>query len=247
MMKTCECSGKEQEKGRIAAFQSMGTVDGPGIRNVIFLQGCPLRCIYCHNPETWGQSGGSDTTVTELLHKIHGYKKYIKQNGGVTLSGGEPLLQAGFAAKLLKQLKENGYHTAIDTAGIGDLKGAEQVLRYCDLVICDLKFTNETDYDKYCGGSLESVLKFLRLSEAMQKKLWIRQVIVPGINDAEEQVRKLKEMAYGYTNLEKIELLPFRKLCAEKYQEAGIRFEAARIKACGKEKLSLLQAIADKE
>lgn len=245
MLNIGDDTGEKKITGRISSFQSMGTVDGPGIRNVIFLQGCPLGCIYCHNPETWDKNGGNEITDEEILNKILKYEKYIKKNGGVTVSGGEPLMQAEFVTSLFKKLKERGYHTAIDTSGIGSLKDAEEVLEYCDLVICDLKFTNNNDFEKYCHGNFETVLKFLRLSERMHKKLWIRQVIVPGINDSEEQVKKLKEIACNYSNLEKIELLPFRKLCTDKYKEMGIEFKAESIEQCGKDKLSLLQSIVE--
>ncbi|MDD2217298.1 MAG: pyruvate formate-lyase-activating protein [Eubacteriales bacterium] len=231
--------------GRISSFQSMGTVDGPGIRNVVFLQGCPLRCIYCHNPETWGKNGGREITEEELLNKIFRYEKYIKKNGGVTVSGGEPLMQAQFVTSLFKKLKSNDYHTAIDTSGIGNLKEAEELMLYCDLIICDLKFTNNADFKRYCAGNLDTVLEFLHLSEKMRKKLWIRQVIVPGVNDSEEQVKKLKEIACRHSNLEKIELLPFRKLCVDKYKEMGIEFKAENIEECGNDRLRLLQSIVN--
>ncbi len=227
--------------GRISSFQSLGAVDGPGLRCVVFLQGCPLRCIYCHNPETWHPEGGEEMTASELFRKIDKYGSYIKANGGVTISGGEPLMQARFVISLLKKLKENGYHTALDTSGMGDLKEAETLLGYCDLVICDLKFTDSEDYKKYCGGDAERVFEFLKLTEKMQNELWVRQVIVPGINDSAKRVKKLREAAYKYSNLSKIELLPFRKICMHKYESAGIEFKLRNTEECTAEKLSELQ------
>ena len=191
-------------QGRINAFQTLGTLEGPGIRFVVFFQGCPLRCAYCHNPETWDMSGGTLYTSKEILEKALRYKSYFGENGGITLSGGEPLLQSAFAAELLRGAKAAGLHTAICTAGTSDLEGAQAVLEYTDLVIADLKFTTEEEYRQYCRGNLKRVLNFLHLTRQMGIPLWIRQVIVP--------------------NLERLELLPFRKLCLEKYDALNIPF-----------------------
>lgn len=228
-------------KGQISNFQSMGAVDGPGLRCVVFMQGCPLRCAYCHNPETWAPQGGQEVSVSALVSKIERYRPYILKDGGVTVSGGEPLLQWQFVAELFQRLKEKGYHTALDTSGVGDLNGAEQVLRYTDLVISDLKFTEEADFRSYCHGNLQQVYDFLALTTKMKIPLWLRQVIVPGINDTEENVLALKKAASCYPNLEKIELLPFHKLCESKYEELGIPFKLIETPDCSAERVSVLQ------
>lgn len=230
--------------GRISSFQSMGAVDGPGLRCVVFLQGCPLRCLYCHNPETWEPDGGQEITTDALAEKIDRFKNYIKK-GGVTVSGGEPLYQWEFTADLFHKLKEKGFHTALDTSGVGSINGAEQVLKYTDLVICDIKFTDAADFKTYCGGILRQVYSFLELTRKMNVPLRIRQVIIPGINDTPESVLKLKEKASLYPNLEKIELLPFRKLCMSKYDDLGIDFKLKDTPECGKGIIEELRRIMD--
>lgn len=211
-------------QGRINAFQTLGTLEGPGIRFVVFFQGCPLRCAYCHNPETWDMSGGTLYTSKGILEKALRYKSYFGENGGITLSGGEPLLQSAFAAELLRGAKAAGLHTAICTAGTSDLEGAQAVLEYTDLVIADLKFTTEEEYRQYCRGNLKRVLNFLHLTRQMGIPLWIRQVIVPTINDTPASAAALQKMAIQFSNLERLELLPFRKLCLEKYDALNIPF-----------------------
>ncbi len=226
-------------KGKIHSFQSMGAVDGPGLRCVVFMQGCPLRCIYCHNPDTHDSDGGDEYTPEEMLEKILRFKNYIK-NGGVTVSGGEPLLQSDFVKELFTLLRENGIHTALDTSGIGDLIKAKELLTVCDLVLLDIKFLNVTDYEKYCGGSFRKVLEFLSLTKEMNVPLWIRQVIVPGINDGEENIREFLELLKDYENVKKIELLPFRKLCIPKYENLGIPFPLADTPEMSQEKIDEL-------
>ena len=229
-------------KGRISSFQSMGAVDGPGLRCVIFLQGCPLRCAYCHNPETWPMDGGEEMSLEEVLLKIERCRPYIQQGGGVTVSGGEPLMQWEFVAKLFEKLQEMGLHTALDTSGIGSLQGAAKVLQYTNLVICDLKFCNNSDFQTYCQGNLQKVYDFLDLTSENGISLWIRQVIVPGLNDTKESILQLKSQANKYSNLEKIELLPFRTLCESKYEELGIPFPLSGTKDCSQDTIRVLEA-----
>ncbi len=213
-------------KGRVHSFQSMGAVDGPGLRCVVFMQGCPLRCVYCHNPDTHSFDGGEGYTPEEMLQKILRFKSYIK-NGGVTVSGGEPLMQAEFVKELFTLLRENGIHTALDTSGIGNLEEAKELLSVTDLVLLDIKFLDRESYNKYCNGDFEQVLDFLKLTKEMGVPLWIRQVIVPGINNTEANIAALVEFLQGHENVKKIELLPFRKLCVPKYENLGIPFPLA--------------------
>lgn len=228
-------------QGRISAFQSMGAVDGPGVRCVVFMQGCPLRCVYCHNPETWEINGGEAAETEQLVRKILRYRSFINRGGGVTVSGGEPLMQAQFCGELFKRLKEEGIHTALDTSGIGNLEQAESVLEYTDLVLCDIKFTTEDDYKKYCGGSLRRVLDFLELVRKRNIPLWIRHVVVPGLTDTKQDAEAVRAIAANYPSLEKIEFLPFRKICMSKYESLGIDFPLKDVPACSQETIEKMR------
>ncbi len=209
--------------GKIQSFQSLGTVDGPGVRYVVFMQGCHLRCIYCHNPETWHLDGGMEYTPLEVFEQIKRYKNYIK-NGGVTVTGGEPLLQTDFVTELFKLLKAEGIHTALDTAGFANGADLTELFKYTDLIICDVKFTSDEEYRKYTGKGIAEVLDFLDKTLENNIPLHIREVILPNINDSTEYIKGLKELLKKYTNIEKVELLPFRKLCLEKYEDLGLNF-----------------------
>ncbi|XOQ48950.1 MAG: pyruvate formate-lyase-activating protein [Eubacteriales bacterium] len=218
-------------KGRIHSFQSLGAVDGPGVRYVVFLQGCTLRCAYCHNPDTWSFDG-AEYTVDEVLEKILRYKPYFGENGGVTVSGGEPLLQWEFVSELFRRLHNEGIHTALDTAGIGDPEGARSVLLQTDLVLCDLKFSVAEDYLRYCRGNMDTVLRFLQQTEKLRVPLWIRHVVVPNLTDGRDHILKIAELASGFSNLERLELLPFRKLCRSKYEAMGLPFPLSDYDEC---------------
>lgn len=230
-------------KGYINSIQSLGAVDGPGVRFVVFLQGCPLRCIYCHNPETWDISKAAQSfTPEQLLEKVLRYKSYFGSKGGITLSGGEVLLQIEFATEMFRLCKEHGIHTALDTSGIGceDKAKLNLLLQYTDLVICDVKFTTEEAYKNYTGGSLQKVLKFLDLVEEKTIPVWIRQVIVPNLNDDEKSMEELNSLIAKYSNIEKVELLPFKKLCLSKYENMGLDFRLKDTDEADPEKVKLL-------
>ena len=224
--------------GRVHSFQSMGAVDGPGLRYVVFFQGCPLRCAYCHNPDTWAFEGGQEVTVEEVLQKVRRCAPYIKKNGGVTLTGGEPLAQSAFAAALLAALKAEGFHTALDTSGAASLESAAKVLDPADLVLPDLKFTTEEDYPRHTGVSLAHTLEFLGLCREMGRPVWLRHVVVPGLNDGPGAAARLAALAKGYENVETVELLPFRTLCIEKYAALGLPFPLEGTPPAGKEHLA---------
>ena len=211
-------------KGRVSSLQSLGTVDGPGLRYVIFLQGCPLRCVYCHNPETWDPAGGTEYAPEELVEKVLRCRSYFGEQGGVTVSGGEPLLQAPFVAELFRQLKEAGIHTALDTSGAGDLKQAAQVLDWTDLVLLDLKFPDEAGYRRYCRGSWAQTQAFAALAGEKHVPLWVRHVVVPGLNDSLEDLRAIQAQAESLPGFQKLEWLPFHNMCLEKYQQLGLPF-----------------------
>lgn len=210
-------------KGYIHSVQSLGTVDGPGVRAVVFTEGCPLRCAYCHNPDTWEFKESDLMSAKELSEKILRLYPYIK-NGGVTFSGGEPCVQAEFLTEVAIALKEKGLHIALDTSGAVYDEKVEALLKLTDLVLLDVKMTTEEDYEKHIGGSLRKTLEFLEKLEKMNKDVWIRHVVVPDITDSEENIRRLKGLISPYKCISKIELLPFKKLCLEKYESMGIAF-----------------------
>jgi len=210
--------------GKVHSCQSMGTLDGPGVRFVVFMQGCNLRCGYCHNPDTQSIEGGTDMTAEEIVDKVLRYKNYFGDEGGITVSGGEPLLQAEFLYELFTLCKEKGIHTAIDTSGSVLNDDVKKLLTVTDCVLLDIKMTNDDDYKKYIGTSLSKVLMFLDELEVRGIDTWIRQVIVPSVNDTEENIAKLSEFIKGKRCVKKVELLPFRKLCKEKYEKLGMEF-----------------------
>lgn len=226
-------------KGIIHSFQSLGAVDGPGLRCVVFMQGCSLRCAYCHNPDTWSTSG-REYSVEEIFDKIMRFRPYFGKTGGVTVSGGEPLMQWEFVAELFRRLKKAGVHTALDTAGIGDIGGARAVLLSTDLVLCDLKFSGEQDYLRYSGGDMNKVTEFLKLTESLRIPLWIRHVVVPKLTDGRDHILKIASIARQYSNLQKLELLPFRKICISKYEQMNIPFPLHNYDACPEVKIQSL-------
>ena len=226
--------------GRINSIESMGLVDGPGIRFVVFMQGCPLRCKFCHNPETWDLNGKSKCyTPEELIKKILNYKPYFKHNGGVTFSGGEPLMQKEFLLECLKLCKENNIHTCLDTAG--SILNVEEILKYTDLVMFDIKGTNKDNYKNMTGFNIENSLKFLNLCGKLNKKLWIRVVIVPGINDTKEYVNELINFIKPIKNVEKIEFLPYHTLGVHKYDELKINYPLKGVSDMDKDKCKKLE------
>lgn len=211
-------------QGRIHSFQSLGTVDGPGVRAVVFMQGCPLRCACCHNPDTWDTHGGKLVDARDIFNKIYRLRSYFGSQGGVTVSGGEPLLQPGFVSELFSLCRASGINCALDTSGCVWNEQIEQLLELCDLVILDYKYTEERDYEQYVGMKKEKVDLFLDRLEELGKRTWIRQVIIPGLNDSERSADKLYSLCERYSCIERTELLPFRKLCIEKYHSMGISF-----------------------
>lgn len=212
--------------GYIHSLQSLGTVDGPGVRAVVFASGCPYRCIYCHNPDTWNMADGTPTEHTELAMRIERLYPYIK-DGGVTLSGGEPCMQAEFFIKLTEELHNMGLHVALDTAGAVLSAAAFDLIASCDLILLDVKFSSEKVYNLYTGGTLSAPMQILEYAERIGKPVWVRQVIIPGINDTEDEIRALQRLLAPYKCIERVELLPFKKLCLEKYRELGIPFPLA--------------------
>ncbi len=230
-------------RGKIASFQSLGAVDGPGVRFVVFFKGCPLNCLCCHNPETKPFDGGEEYTAEEIVEKALRYKEYFGEKGGITLSGGEPVAQPEFAAEIFRLCKENGIHTCLDTSGYILNEKVKELLRYTDLVLLDIKYTDETDYLKNTGARYDEVLKFLEYLKTQNIPVWIRQVIIPTLNDSEENTLKLREIVKNHSNIEKTELLPFRKLCQTKYDALKTDFPLKDIPEPTKEKMESLKRI----
>ena len=226
-------------KGYVHSLQSLGTVDGPGVRAVLFTEGCPLRCVYCHNPDTWECRDADLCEHTEIAERILRLYPYIK-DGGVTFSGGEPCLQADFLCEVAKLLKARGLHIALDTCGEIYNESVERLLSLVDLVMLDIKMTTEDDYEKYIGGSLERTLSFLDRLDSLGKPTWIRHVVVPEINDTEEDIERLARLVKGYKCVERVELLPFKTLCIEKYKALGIPFALENTPAMSAERLEQL-------
>lgn len=225
--------------GKISSIETMGTLDGPGIRFVCFLQGCNLRCLYCHNPETWASCKAQEYTPQELISQILKYKNYFGENGGVTFSGGEPLLQPDFLIECLKLCKQNNIHTCIDTAGVGIGK-YDEILKLTDLILLDIKAIKPEEYKQITGQNIDEFYKFLKACIQNNSKLWIRQVIVPGINDDKEHILLLKEFIGTIQNVEKVELLPYRTLGKHKYKNLGIHYQLENKEDLPQEKIDYL-------
>ncbi|MDR5659450.1 pyruvate formate-lyase-activating protein [Serpentinicella sp. ANB-PHB4] len=230
-------------KGQIHSFETMAGLDGPGMRVVTFLQGCPMRCIYCHNPDTWSIKQGLEMDSKAVLRKVLRYKSYFGEKGGVTLSGGEPLLQPKFAKEILKGLKENNVHTAIDTAGVELNDDIEDVLEYTDLVILDIKHTEALKFKEITGQRLSKTLSFLQYVKSQKIPLWIRQVVVPGINDTKEDMIALSELLKGIPSIEKVELLPYHNMGVAKWENLGLVYRLRGIVAPTDKTMNLLKEI----
>lgn len=207
----------------VNSIQSLGAVDGPGVRFVVFLQGCNFKCRYCHNPETIENKESVLISAEDLFDKISRYKNYIVKDGGVTFTGGEPLLQADKLIGICRLLKEHGYHIALDTNGSILNDSVKEFLSYVDLVLLDLKMPTDELYREFMGFPLKPVMTFYNYLCDIDKDMWIRQVIIEGVNDSQENIDFLKSMS-SKSNVKKVELLPFKKLCITKYNNMNIPF-----------------------
>lgn len=212
--------------GRVHSFETFGTVDGPGIRFVIFLQGCPLKCKYCHNRDTWDFSGGTEYCVDDIIKKIMRVKPYIDNSkGGVTVSGGEPLLQYKFVTELFKKLKTLNIHTALDTAGSLPISDdIAELLDYTDLVLLDIKHINSDKCKELVGVPNKRELEFARYLSDNNIKMWIRQVLVPGYTDDEQDLLKLKEFISSLKTVDKIQVLPYHSLGKYKWNKLKVEY-----------------------
>ena len=217
--------------GKIHSFFAGGTVDGPGIRFVIFMKGCPLRCLYCHNPDTWTMDNSQEFDLDYVVNEALKYKGYYKNGGGVTVSGGEPLLQIDFIISLFKRLKNENIHTALDTSGaVFDLNNKEllnkfdELIKYTDLFLLDIKHIDNNEHIKLTGKENKNILEFAKYLSDNNKKMWIRHVLVPGITLNDEYLIRLKEFIDTLNTVEKIEVLPYHTMGIVKYKNLGIPY-----------------------
>lgn len=231
-------------KGKIHSLESFGTVDGPGIRFVVFIQGCPLRCLYCHNPDTWNPKGKVKYQMTpgELLTEVLRYKSFIAR-GGVTVTGGEPLLQPEFLKEFFRLCQEQGLHTALDTSGFVCTSKAWEVLDYADLVLLDIKTLNPDLHPLLAGVKQDNTLLFLDELERRGIDTWIRHVIVPGYTDNDEWLEALARYVSSYKVVRKVELLPYHTMGTYKYEQLGLDYPLKGVEPLSKERLDNAKAI----
>ena len=211
---------------KVHSVESFGAVDGPGIRYVLFLQGCHLQCKYCHNRDTWDMNGGKYRALDDIYDSILRYKNYIVPNGGVTVSGGEPLLQVKFLIELFTKLKKQKIHTCIDTSGMVSLTDdIKKVLKLTDLVLLDIKHIDDEKCKDLVGRSNKLELEFAKYLSDNNIPVWIRQVLIPGYTDSEEDLLKLKDFLSTLNNVEKVEFLPYHSMGKFKWKELGFKYE----------------------
>ncbi len=211
---------------KVHSIESFGTVDGPGIRFVLFMQGCHLKCKYCHNRDTWDMKDGNYASLDDIFNKIMRYKNYIYPNGGVTITGGEPLLQVHFLIQLFTKLKEKGIHTCIDTSGMVSLTDdIKKLLNLTDLILLDIKHIDDEKCKDLVGFSNKLELEFAKYLSDNNIPMWIRQVLIPGYTDNKEDLLKLKKFLSTLKNVEKVEILPYHDLGKHKWLKLGLKYE----------------------
>lgn len=226
-----------QPYAKVHSIESFGTVDGPGIRFVLFLQGCHLQCKYCHNRDTWDLKGGEQKSLEDIFEKIKRFKNYIMlSGGGVTVTGGEPLLQVKFLIELFKKLKNEKIHTCIDTSGVvaitDDIK---ELLKYTDLVLLDIKHIDDEKCKKLVGVSNKRELEFAKYLSDNNIKIWIRQVLVPGYTDNKEDLEKLRKFIKSLKTVEKVQVLPYHDMGKFKWEKLGIKYELENVRSANQD------------
>ncbi len=223
--------------GNIHSIETCGTVDGPGVRFVVFLQGCPMRCLYCHNPDTWSTAENQPMSVDEILTKLDSVKEFVK--GGLTVTGGEPLMQYDFVSELFKSAKEKGIHTALDTSGIvfnpENTAPVDKVLKYTDLVLLDIKHINNEEHIKLTGHSNKNILAFARYLSDNNIPMWIRHVIVPNITDNEKYLKELGQFIKTLKTVKALDVLPYHDMAKVKYKNLGIDYKLKDVPPLTKE------------
>ena len=229
-------------KGRIHSTESFGTVDGPGVRFVVFFQGCPMRCKYCHNPDTWDFSGGTERTAEDLMKEYDSYKEFLR-SGGITATGGEPLAQPEFLAKLFRLAKEKGVHTCLDTSGNPYNTNPEwhdkflELMKVTDLVMLDIKHIDPEGHKELTKQPVDNILAMAREISDLGVKMWIRHVLVPERNDKDEYLNKLAEFIKTLNTVERVEVLPYHTLGVHKWKTLGIPYELEGITTPSKERV----------
>ena len=231
--------------GLVHSFETFTTVDGPGIRFILFLSNCPLRCKYCHNPDTWACKG-KEYSVDDIVNEILKYKNYYK-NGGVTISGGEPLLQIDFVIEIFKKLKKYNMHTAIDTSGItfneNQIEKFDELNKYTDLYLLDIKEIDEKKHIELTGKSNKNILEFAQYLSKINKKVWIRHVIVPTINLDKDDLIKTKEFIDTLNNVERVDVLPYHTLGVHKYKDLGLKYPLEGVRTPTSEEIKFAKEI----
>lgn len=229
--------------GMVHSWELVTAVDGPGTRVTVFLNGCPLRCLYCHNPDTWARKDGTAMTVDEVMERISRYTGVLKaMKGGVTLSGGEPLFQHNFTAKILRRCKELGLHTALDTSGYLGARASDALLDDVDLVLLDVKSGLPDVYEKATKRALAPTLEFGRRIAARGTPIWVRFVLVPDLTDGWENVEAVAEYVATLATVQRVEVLPFHQMGRDKWREMGLTYELADTQPPSKELVARVRA-----
>ena len=233
--------------GRLHSIETLGALDGPGIRTVFFMQGCPARCMYCHNPDTWEEEAGEQVTVGEVISRARRGRPYYGENGGVTFSGGEPLLQADFLIEAMDALRKDGINSAIDTSGTYFDEKSEEVISHCDMVLLDVKHIDPSRFKELTGREQGTLSLLIDAVNRQEKPVWIRQVIVPGFNDDEEYIRELNKFLKRIKYIKKIELLGYHNMAEPKYDKLGIKYRLKGVKPMDSESLKKLSDLTEIE
>lgn len=233
--------------GRLHSIETFGALDGPGIRTVFFMQGCPARCMYCHNPDTWEEEAGEQVTVGEVISRARRGRPYYGENGGVTFSGGEPLLQADFLIEVMDALRKDGINSAIDTSGTYFDEKSEEVISHCDMVLLDVKHIDPSRFKELTGREQGTLSLLIDAVNRQEKPVWIRQVIVPGFNDDEEYIRELNKFLKRIKYIRKIELLGYHNMAEPKYDKLGIKYRLKGVKPMDSESLKKLSDLTEIE
>ena len=231
--------------GKLHSIETFGALDGPGIRTVFFLQGCPARCMYCHNPDTWNEDEGEQITVGEVVSRARRGRPYYGENGGVTFSGGEPLLQADFLIEAMDALRRDGITSAIDTSGTYFDDKSETVIAHCDMVLLDIKHIDPAKFEELTGREQGTLRLLIDAVNRKEKPVWIRQVIVPGFNDDEEYIHRLNEFLLRIKHIKKIELLGYHNMAEPKYDKLGIKYRLKGVKPMDSKSLEKLSKLTE--
>lgn len=234
-------------KGRVHSIETFGTVDGPGIRYILFMQGCQLRCKYCHNRDTWDPKGGKEYTTDEIINQALKYSSYMKfSGGGITVSGGEATLQPEFLTELFAKAKKNKIHTCLDTSGFVNIDIVDPILDNTDLVLLDLKHMVEEKSKDLTGVGIEKSLKLAKHLDQRNIPVWIRHVLVPGVTDDFENLEKLGQFVSSLNNVERFELLPYHTLGVHKWESMGIDYELKDVENASSEDIEKAVKIIEK-